>query len=212
MRKKFLSGGYLPDHELLEMLLTFSIPRRNTNDIAHRLLAVFGTVEGVFAADRKQLLSVRGIGLESAIQIELIGRLLQHAERREEEGGLYLDTEKKLGEYAVELFRGMSGEAVYAVLMSSALRVTDCVCLSGGGYSGTEVDVNRLLESPWLLHSSTAVILHNHPEGRSEASEEDSEFAARVSELLSVSGISVIENVVVAGEKYRMLMKGMKPA
>ena len=210
MRKKFLAGVRFADHEILEMLLGYSIPRKNTNEIAHRLLTAFGSLDGVLSADYEDLITVRGIGPQSAVQLMLIGNL-RHLERSEDEGGLYLDTVDKLGAYATELFEGTDKESIYAVLMTGSLRVTDCVCLSGGGYGDAEVDVTRLLASPWLLRSASVAILHNHPGGLIEASKEDREFAARVSELLSMSGITVVENLVVSDGQYRSLMEDMRP-
>lgn len=210
LRKKLRSGSYLPDHELLELLLTYSIPRKNTNDIAHRLLHAFGSVQGVLAADRNQLMSVRGIGKETALYIELIGRMISHDALREEEGGWYLDREESVNEYARELFGDMDGEAVYLVLLNSLLRVTDCICL--GMDSGDCLsDVTAVMRSPWAHHSCAAMLLHNHPDGAEDVSEEDREFASRVSELLSLAGIELIENVVVADGRCRFLMKGLRP-
>ena len=183
MRKKFLTGAHFADHEMLEMLLGFSIPRRNTNDIAHRLLEEFDSLDGVFLADYEQLLSVRGIGPKSAFLLKLLGQL-RGLERSEDEGGVYLDSPEKMGAYATELFAGTDREAVYAVLMTGSLRVTDCVCLSGGGYGDAEVDTLRLLSSPWLLRSAAVAILHNHPDGLSDTSEEDREALREAARLL----------------------------
>ena len=56
MIEKFLNNPQsFSDHELLEVLLFYAIPRRNTNDIAHRLLRTFGSIEKVFSADRQTL-------------------------------------------------------------------------------------------------------------------------------------------------------------
>ena len=210
MRKKFLTGAHFADHEMLEILLGFAIPRRNTNDIAHRLLEEFDSLDGVFLADYEQLLAVRGIGPKSAFLLKLIGQL-RGLERSEEEGGVYLNSPEKMGAYATALFAGTDREAVYAVLMTGSLRVTDCVCLSGGGYNDAEVDTLRLLSSPWLLRSAAVAILHNHPDGLPDASEEDREFAARISELLAMSDIAVVENLVVSGDQYWSLMQDMSP-
>ena len=57
-----LAEGTLCDHEYLEMLLFYAIPRRNTNDIAHRLLARFGDLNGVLNAPMKALQEIDGVG------------------------------------------------------------------------------------------------------------------------------------------------------
>ena len=67
LRKKFVLGGIdgWPHHEVLELLLFYAIARRNTNDIAHRLIEKFGSFNGVFEAPLAVLKDVDGIG-ESA--------------------------------------------------------------------------------------------------------------------------------------------------
>ena len=68
-----LDKGGLQEHELLEILLFNAIPRRNTNDIAHRLLAAFGGIEGVFSASVEQLKTVDGVGDNVAAYLRCIG-------------------------------------------------------------------------------------------------------------------------------------------
>ena len=50
------------DHQFLELLLTYAIPRRDTNELAHQLLSRFGSLEGVVTAEIAQLMLVDGIG------------------------------------------------------------------------------------------------------------------------------------------------------
>ena len=210
MKKRFLEGGRLSDHELLEMLLCYAIPRKNTNDIAHRLLAHFESLDGVLTADERDLASVLGMGENSALLLKLIGRI-RGATECDRNDGIYLDYAGAMGEYAVEVLSGNDRESVWAALMTSHMRVTDCVCVSGGGYFGVEVDTSRLLASPWLMKSSSVVLFHNHPNGELTASDEDLEFSARVAELLALSGITVVENVIVSGDRYALLVGDMVP-
>ena len=210
MKKRFLEGGRLSDHELLEMLLGYAIPRKNTNDIAHRLLAHFENIDGVLTADERDLAAVLGMGESSALLLKLIERIRGTTEC-DRSDGIYLDYAEAMGAYAVEVLAGNDRESVWAALLTSHMRVTDCVCVSGGGYFGVEVDTSRLLASPWLLKSSSVVLFHNHPNGDLAASEEDLEFSARVAELLALSGITVVENVIVSGERYALLMGDMTP-
>lgn len=72
-----LDSGSLREHELLEILLFNAIPRRNTNDLAHRLLAAFGSIRGVFSASLKELEGVDGIGEQVAAYLRCIGKFYE---------------------------------------------------------------------------------------------------------------------------------------
>ena len=62
MREKLKDNGSFPPHELLEMLLTYSLPRINTNELAHKLINRFGSIDAVLSADMDALEEVDGIG------------------------------------------------------------------------------------------------------------------------------------------------------
>ena len=71
-----LAEGTLCEHEYLEALLFYAIPRRNTNDIAHRLLAKFKDINGVLNASQEELRKVEGIGEHAAALFALLGQHL----------------------------------------------------------------------------------------------------------------------------------------
>lgn len=209
LREKFLAGGHFQPHELLELLLTYSIPRINTNEIAHRLINHFGSIDAVFSADTDELQEVAGIGEKSAILIRLASEIydcfgadIPHR--------VSLDSVGKLGRYAVILFRGMKKEAVYVVLLDAELRVNDCVRLAGGSMSQVKIDMQRVLKLTSARKSAAVALLHNHPDGLTDPSEEDMEFVSRVTELFHLMGLEVIEHIIVAGEEYRALMADQK--
>ena len=210
MRKRMISGSHFSPHELLEMLISYGIPRKNTNDIAHRLMARFETLDGVFSASYEELMSVRGVGENCAVLIGLVG-LLTEARRDEEDTRIRLETVGKMGEYAKMLFRGMTDEAAYAILLDSDLYVTDCVRLAGGTVSSVSVDIGRSISELSLHRSCAVVLLHNHPNGNLSASEEDLEFASRATEIFALSGIKVVEHILVSGNRFLTLMGEMTP-
>ena len=57
-----LKTDSLLEHELLEVLLFNALPRRNTNDLAHKLLGEFGSVKEILSAPIEQLTKVEGVG------------------------------------------------------------------------------------------------------------------------------------------------------
>ena len=78
MRRRFVENGArsLESHELLEMLLFHVIPYKNTNPVSKKLLLRFGSLDGVFSAEREQLLGVEGVGLAVANFIVAVGELM----------------------------------------------------------------------------------------------------------------------------------------
>lgn len=74
MRAAYLQGGgdAMPDHQLLELLLSISIPRKDVKPIAYALINRFGSLEQVFAAGAADLQQVPGVGEQTAVQILLV--------------------------------------------------------------------------------------------------------------------------------------------
>ena len=98
LRKKFKEGN-IEDHELLELLLFSSIPRRNTNEIAHRLIDKFGSVNGVFNASERALCSVEGVGENSAMLIKTVSKCIERYLMKPNVPNERLDTFSKLEKY-----------------------------------------------------------------------------------------------------------------
>ena len=76
MRSKLLLHGarIFDSYELLEMLLYYTIPQRDTNPLAKSLLATFGGMSGVLSASKEELLAVPGVGERTASLIRTVGR------------------------------------------------------------------------------------------------------------------------------------------
>ena len=80
-RQQFLTSGPDPfaDHELLELLLYYAVPRKDTNPIAHELINRFGSLQAVFAAPAAELERVPGLGRNAAVLLKLVPELYRKA-------------------------------------------------------------------------------------------------------------------------------------
>ena len=206
MRNKLLSGGQFPPHEFLEMLLCYAIPRKNTNDIAHRLLERFGSVNAVFHASREELESVRGMGEQSAFLIKRVAMTGRYAAETHGEIGQCLDSAGKLIAYGKALFEGLTEEAVYAALLDSRLCLVDCICLADGSRKEAEVRLVDLASCPSLSKCAAAVVFHNHPDGNPEISDADRDFVSRTAELFAMRDVEVIEHIIVTNHQCRLMI------
>ena len=73
----FNNADSMSDHELLEILLYSTIKRKNTNDLAHKLLRSFGSLENLFNADAKSIMVVSGIGEASVRELKTVGQIIK---------------------------------------------------------------------------------------------------------------------------------------
>ena len=201
MRRRFLSGGLeqFADHEALELLLYYAIPRRDTNPIAHALIDRYGSLSAVLAAPVEDLQKVEGIGESAAILLKLVPRLcakarLADADRQE----LILNTASRAGAYLLERFYGEQNEVIYQLCLDRKGKLLACKKLGEGSIASAALDVRKLVENA-ILHSASSVVLaHNHPSGIASPSHEDYTATDRARNALETIGVALADHIIVA--------------
>lgn len=209
MKAKFDRFGAetFEDHELLEILLYFAIPRADTNLLAHRLINRFGSFVDVINADESELLAVEGVGPKSAYLIKTVaatsGRYIQ---RSNEIGNVFKDIES-VGEHLVGHFVGESSEKLYLLTFDPKGRLIDERQIANGAKGGMEFSTGAIADTAIKLGSSHVVLAHNHPSGYARPSKNDIDMTYRIKYSLSQLGIKLIEHFVIAGNNYYPIIK-----
>lgn len=199
--------GFEP-HNVLELLLFYSVPRRDTNPIAHRLIERFGSISAVLDADFNELIKVEGIGEHSATLIKLIPQIARRymTELAFEDGRL--DTVQKIGDYFVSKYIGEVSETVYMLMLSSSYNVLGCELLHRGSVNSSYITMRGMIEHVLAYNASMVVLAHNHPGGVAVPSSDDIRTTVMMSEALSVVDVRLIEHFIVAGGKYTPMLAG----
>ncbi len=205
MREKFLGCDVdrMPTHELLEILLFYSIPRQNTNETAHRLLDCFGSLENVLFADEGELMSVTGIKQSSATLLSLCGEMLRRVMLERKESTALSYSYHDVADYLRRLYVGVTVERVYLMLFDNAMRLLDCVLLTEGTVNHAQILPRDIIRHAIMKNAAGVIIAHNHPSGLALPSGEDIENTHRLNELLGAVDITLIEHMVV-GESGRV--------
>ncbi len=208
MREKYRLGGGEPlaDHEFLELLLFYSIPRANTNEIAHRLLDRFSGLAGVLRADLHELSAVEGVGEKSALLIRLCGDLYRRADRNDLKEPRYIRTLDEAGEYAVDLLNGLPKERAILLLLSADFRLLATHIIADGSVNKATVDEKLVLEYTILSKASHIILAHNHPDPLLEASKEDESISLALMHTCQVLGIDFWEHILVSDGQYLFIM------
>jgi DNA repair protein RadC len=209
-KKRFLSEGLenFEPHNVLELLLFYSIPQKDTNEIAHSLIERFGSLSAVFDAPYEELIEVKGIKEHSATLIKLIPALARRysVETKTEEEPFFA-TLPQIGEFFVSKFIGITKETVYLLLLDNKYQKIDCVKIHEGSVNSSAVTMRRLVETALSRKASMAVLAHNHPNGLAIPSPDDMFTTNEASRAFSLMGIEFLGHILVAGRKYVNILK-----
>ena len=134
MRQRFMTGGLdaFADHEILELLLYYAIPRRDTNPIAHALMERYGSLPAVLAAPMEDLKRTEGIGESAAVLLHLVPQVCRRARLAQVGEDQVLNSSERAGAYLLECFDGESREVIYQLCLDRKGKLLACKRLGEG--------------------------------------------------------------------------------
>lgn len=196
-----LEKSTLYDHELLEVLLFNALPRRNTNDLAHRLLAEFGSVSAVLSASITQLQRVDGIGPSVASYLSVIGKILERFYLFDNENAhpnVY-DAELFLA-FAQKKYANMEQEVLDVYFVENDGTITGCKRFSQESSFQVCIQPEDLIQLLAELKTAGIVVVHNHPSGVASPSDKDEEMTAQMQVLCSLHNVIFCDHVIAAND------------
>ena len=204
MRHRYLQHGLdtFAEHEALELLLYYAIPRRDTNPIAHALMERYGSLSAVLAAPAEDLMQVEGIGESAAVLLRLAPQICAKARLADAERETVLTSTERMGAYLLDRFTDETNEVVYQLCLDRKGKLLACKRLSEGGVSGADLDVRRVVENAILTRASTVVLAHNHPSGVALPSGEDVAATERAREALDTIGVELADHIIAADDDF----------
>ena len=193
MRQQFLSHGpqSMADHELLELALFYAIPRRDTNETAHRLLEQFGSLDRVLTAPEQELEQVEGVGQNAAVLLRLIGAMGDRARQPGREKKIVASVDQA-GAYFLRLLDGQRTEQLYQLCVDGKGKVLSCRVLC----------LRQAVENALLSGASGVFLAHNHPSGVALPSRADVQATVQVRDALKRLDIRLIDHIIVADGDY----------
>ena len=213
-RQQFLQHGLdaFADHEVLELLLFYAIPRKDTNPIAHALMDRFGSLDAVLAAPVEELCRVKGVGESAAALLKLTPQVYRRSRMAAAERERVLNSSQRAGDYLLELFTGETAEVLYELCLDRKGKLLACRRVGEGGVSSINVDLRKIVENALLTGASGVILSHNHPSGIALPSADDCAATARVKEALGTVGLVLVDHIVVAdGDYVSMADSGQLP-
>ena len=184
-------------HEALELLLTYAIPRKDTNPIAHRLIERFGSLHAVLEAPADELTAVPEIGQRAAQLITMLLPLFRLYENDRLKSRVTLDSFRLLRDYCSALYHGVTIEKFYLLSLDNRLKLIDARVIAEGTLDEVPIYPREVVATLLRLNAAGAVISHNHPGQTSAPSDADIRLTHRLYRVLSEIGITLHDHVIV---------------
>lgn len=203
MRNKYVNKGIevFEQHEILEMLLFYAIPRKNTNDIAHRLLEACGSLSAVFDAPI-DILMQQGLSYNAAVLLHMIPDLSRAYQSDKFDNEEKIITNENIGKKMVHLFAGKNEECVYAFFLDAKGKEKYSGIISKGDASSAPLFSKDIVSIAARCKAVTVIIAYNHPSGVAFPSRADLEATADIADALDTIGIHLADHIIVADRDY----------
>lgn len=199
-KQKFVDSGFrnFAEHEILELLLFYAIPQQDTNPTAHRLLNKFKSLKAVFDAPIENLLTIDGIGENSAILIKLIPALLQEYGKSTAGEIDVINNQLDAKRYCANLFVGASTEQFYVICLNPLNKVITCKELSSGSATKVDVKIRSITDFCFKNNCDRILIAHNHPQSDARPSNDDLLMTQRIFNSCVLNEIDVLDHLIIS--------------
>lgn len=197
LRREFLARpDSFPDHKLMELLLFYTVPRQDTNAIAHELLARFSTVANVMDAEPEALRQVPGVGDQTVAFLRVIkevGRRYQAV--RTSLSGI-ISRSREAAELLHPYFYGARNEMVYLLCLDGKNKVLACPKVGEGSINAAEVMTRKVVDAALRNNAAGVMLAHNHVSGLAIPSVEDQNTTSYLRDLLAQVGVTLLDHLI----------------
>ncbi len=199
LRKQATENGLdsLHEHQVLEYLLTFTIPQKDTNDLAHALINKFGSFSAVLDADINSLKQVKGVGDVVAHFLAEYKQFALYYQRNRPNQTTYIRGFQTSKTFVLPLLSNVKKEELYLICIDGNNKVVSTRRLKSGTENQISVSIKEITDTLISLGITNFIIAHNHPDGPCVPSAEDNKFTKNLVFTMSSLNITLLDHLIV---------------
>lgn len=215
VRARFIKDGNLDsfeEHQVLELLLFYAIPRRDTNEIAHKLLNEFGSLFTLMNTKPEEIMNRCKLSESTAVLITMIPficRKFLTSGLNSSEYPYILDFNTARSYFEAVLI-GQAFESFYMLCLDLNKKLKKVVKISDGNSNSAPIYIEKVVSDALLYNSSFVILGHNHPSGTIKPSNADLEVTLKIINAFNFINIKVLDHIIICGEQsFSFAQKGL---
>lgn len=194
-------NGWL-DYEVLELALSYAIPRKDTKPIAKALLNRFKTINGVLDADRKDLEAIAGVSRHTTLFLKLLKDVaILYMEKGIHNKDL-LSSPQVVYDYLKTALKGVSDEEFKMLFLDGKNQLITVETFESGTVNRCVVYPRKVVERALYNHAAGIIIAHNHPSGTLQPSQDDREITKAIKDALKTVEITLLDHIIIGNNDY----------
>lgn len=185
------------NYQVLEYVLSFVIPYKDTNLLAHRLINKFGSFAGVLEADEEDLQSIDGLGNVSAHFLTNLLKIFNYYEKDKVKNVVKVVNPYQAYEYVRSFLKDKLIEELYIFCITPKNKVISVEKISEGTMNEVSVQMRNIVDKMNKTKVSNIIIAHNHPKGSSIPSDNDHNFTKALVTNLAINGCHLLDHIII---------------
>ena len=198
------------DYIALEYILFGIVPRKDTNEIAHRLLEKFGSIARILNASYDELIEIPGVGDITAKLITYIPQLFEIYMEEQNSTKNYIKNYNDLYNLVYPYFKNEKNECVYVAYMDKNDKLSFCEKIAEGDFKEVQIDLPKLLCKLIKRSEKKLVFAHNHPYGSVSPSKQDYDTHCLLSTTLNPLGFEIYDSIIINKDCLYSIKNTMK--
>ncbi len=204
LRDKLLNNGSeaLADYELLELVLSIAIPRRDVKPFAKELINTFKTFGGVITANQSDLKQVKGVGDTVIATLKIIEASQIKTLKDKIENTSIISSWTELIDYCKLNIGNKDTEEFHILYLNTKCHLIKDETHSTGTINTSSVYPREILKEVLKIGATSIIIVHNHPTGDTTPSKADIQITNKIKETLKTIDVSLHDHLIVAKGNY----------
>ena len=198
----------------MEYILYFALPRKNTTEVAHRLIDTYGSIHSVLNASPSELASIEGLGIDSACQLSHLVQILSLYQVSKNSAKADLSTFNKASKFLYDMLYDKKEEHLIAIALNQRGELLSYKKYSVGQEDSVSFSKGELVRFISSTKTKNLILAHNHPDDSCEPSKEDNVAYSEMVRFLTAVGVNLHDSIIVGNDgvfSYKNLGKLILP-